>query len=253
MSGRLEGKTAIVTGAAGGIGDAISVRFAEEGANVIVADIDADGAARVAARITEAGGSALALTCDISSSADAKAANDLARERFSGLNVLVNNAAQWIVDGTVVDTDEADWARALAVNLTGAFLMSKYAIPLIAESGGGSVIHVASQLGQVARPGRTWYGAAKAALIHLAKVMAVDHAHQNIRVNSLSPGPILTERIVQRFGSREAAARDLADKTILKRRGRPGEIATAALFLASEESSFMTGADLLVDGGYAAQ
>ena len=136
------------------------------------------------------------------------------------------------------------------VNLNGAFLMSKHAIPIMAEGGGGSIIHIASQLGYTAKPGRPWYCAQKAALINLARAMALDHARQNIRVNSLSPGPIETRRFVSNFESLEAARG--ANDTLLGRLGRPEEIADGTVFLASDESSFMTGADLLIDGGYTA-
>ena len=131
-----------------------------------------------------------------------------------------------------------------------AFLLSKHAIPLMAAGGGGSIILIASQLGRVARPGRPWYCAAKGGLIQLAKAMALDHAGENIRVNSLSPGPVETDRYMRNFPDRDAARR--SHHTLTGRLGNPDEIATGAVFLASEESSFMTGSDLLIDGGYTA-
>ena len=240
---RLAGKAAIVTGAAGGIGHAIARAFLREGAGVIAADNAPD----IAARAPEG---AVALRCDVSHAADARAAAALAQERFGALHILVNNAALFVPYGTVVDVEEEDWTRSLSVNLTGPFLMSKYAVPLMAASGGGSIVHVASQLGQVGKPGHCWYNAAKGALVQLAKVMAIDHAEQGIRVNSLSPGPVGTARVHAKHGGREAAERENGALTVLDRMGRPEEIAEAALFLASGESSYMTGADLLVDGGY---
>ncbi len=240
---RLAGKVAVVTGAAGGIGHAVACTFLSEGAEVIAADSAADIDKRAPA-------GSVALRCDVSQAADAEAAARLAQERFGGLHILVNNAALFVPYGTVVDIEEEHWTRSLAVNLTGPFLMSKYAIPPMAASGGGSIIHVASQLGQVGKPGHSWYGAAKAALIQLAKVMAIDHAAQGIRVNSLSPGPIGTPRVHAKHGGREAAERENGALTVLNRMGRPEEIARAAVFLASDEASYMTGADLLVDGGY---
>ncbi len=243
--GRLEGKAAIVTGAAGGIGFAIAEAFRREGAGVIAADIAADIDRRAPA-------GCVAMRCDVSRAADAEAAAALARERFGGLHVLVNNAAAFAPYGTVVEIEESDWTRTLAVNLTGPFLMSKYAVALIAASGGGSIVHIASQLGRVGKPGHCWYGAAKAGLIQLARVMAIDHAGQGVRVNSLSPGPISTPRIHAKHGGREAAERENGALTPMDRIGRAEEIAQAAVFLASDESSYMTGADLVVDGGYTA-
>jgi NAD(P)-dependent dehydrogenase (short-subunit alcohol dehydrogenase family) len=186
----------------------------------------------------------------VSNEVDARAVAQLAVEKFGSLHVLVNNAATFVPYGSVVDTSEADWNRAMAVNLTGPFLMSKHAIPAMEKSGGGSVIHMASQLGQVGKPGHSWYGAAKAALIQLAKVMAIDHAEQNIRVNSISPGPISTERVHRKHGGPAEAEAASGGLTVMGRLGKPEEIAEAAVFLASDRSSYMTGADLLVDGGY---
>lgn len=253
MGGRLTGKVAVVTGAAGGIGRAIAERFAGEGAAVVVADLNGDGAQETANRIAQAGGRAAARTCDVSKESDAEATVALAVERFGGLHVLVNNAAAFIPDGTVADIASADWERTLAVNVTGPFLMSKYAVQAMRRCGGGSIIHMGSQLGSTAKAGRSWYCTAKAAVIHLARTMAVDHAAENVRVNSLSPGPVATERIYRRYGGIDEANAASGALTLLNRLGRPEEIAEAALFLASDESSFMTGSDMLVDGGYNAR
>jgi NAD(P)-dependent dehydrogenase (short-subunit alcohol dehydrogenase family) len=140
----------------------------------------------------------------------------------------------------------------LAVNLTGSFLLSRAALPYMIEGGGGSIIFIASQLGRVGSAGRAAYCATKGALIQLAKVMAIDHAGQNVRVNTLSPGGVETQRTLQRYGSFEAGRQTLGPKHLLGRLGQPQEIAAAALFLASDASSFVTGSDLLVDGGYTA-
>ena len=150
----------------------------------------------------------------------------------------------------MLDIEPADWDRVFAVNVRGAYLMSRAVLPAMIAAGGGSIIHIASQLGRVAAPARAAYCATKGAIIQLAKAMAVDHAAQNIRVNALSPGAIETERLVLRFGSMDAARHVAGPKHLLGRLGEPDEIAQAALFLASDAASFMTGADMLVDGGY---
>ena len=248
----LSGKTAIVTGAASGIGRAIALAFAREGANVLCADIEqakSNETVALAARPD----AVCSMHCDVSQANDAEAIVKEAERRFGGLHILVNNAARFVPYANVVELDLNDWERSFSVNLTGPFLMSKYAIPLMAQSGGGSIIHMASQLGQVGKPGHAWYGAAKAALIQLARVMAIDHASDNIRVNTISPGPISTERVHQKHGSAEEAERISGGLTLFNRLGRPDEIAEAAVFLASDAASFVTGTDLLVDGGYMAR
>ncbi len=243
----LAGKTAIVTGAAGGIGRAICLAFSNAGANVIAADVDESG---IEETVFLCAGHAAAARCDVSNDHDAQNVVASAMDGFGGLHILVNNAATFVGYGTVVEVSEEDWNRAMAVNLTGPFLMSKNAVPAMAKSGGGSIIHMASQLGQVGKPGHCWYGAAKAALIQLAKIMAIDHVEQNIRVNTISPGPISTARVHRKHGGEANAEQASGGLTVMGRLGRPEEIAQAAVFLASEASSYMTGADLLVDGGY---
>lgn len=249
---RLDGKVAIVTGAGGGIGRAIVVALADAGAAVAACDVDPASAKETADLVAAKGGRAAAIACDVADEASCRRAVDDAAARFGALHVLVNGAAVLDPDATVVDCAPAEWNRVLAVNLGGAFLMSKFAIPHIHRAGGGSIIHIASQLGSVGAPGRAAYCATKGALIQLAKVMAMDHAAQGIRVNTLSPGAVETNRLVYRFGSMEKARELSGPKHLLGRLGQPEEIASAAVFLASEAASFMTGADLLVDGGYTA-
>lgn len=247
----LQGKVAIVTGAGSGIGRAISRAFAGEGAGVMCADIDGDAAARTAATI---GASAASCRCDVSLGADAKAAVDAAIGRFGALHILVNNAAVFPPKATLVELAEVDWERALAVNIGGAYHMSRHAIAQIKAAGGGSIIHIASQMGRVAEAGDAVYCATKGALLTLAKGMALDHAADGIRVNTLSPGGIATESMAREFGDLATAELDWGRaRHPLGRLGRPEEIARAAVFLASDQSSFMTGADLLVDGGYTAR
>ena len=247
---RLEGKVGIITGAVRGIGRATAERFSAEGASLVLADIDGDGIEKTAAEILAGGGNVVGQRCDVSDAASCEAVVKRALDEFGKLNVLMNNAAYFIGKNTVEEVDIAEWRRAIDVNLTGPMLMSKYAIPAMRASGGGSIIHVASQLGSVGKPMRSDYCAVKGGLIQMARSMAADHVGDNIRVNSLSPGPIGTERIFERSGSEEAAQQESGALTLMGRVGLPTEIANAALFLASDESSFMTGDDLLVDGGY---
>jgi NAD(P)-dependent dehydrogenase (short-subunit alcohol dehydrogenase family) len=248
--GRLQGKVAIVTGAGGGIGAAICRLFALEGAAMVGVDIDADALERVAASVLATGGRVSTLSADVAEEATAEIAVARARDEFGRLDVLVSNAVYDLPHAPLTAISAADWRRTMAVNLDSAFLLSKHAIPAIAAQGGGSIILMASQLGRVARPGRPWYCAAKGALIQLAKAMALDHAGQNIRVNSLSPGPVETDRYMRNFDTLEAAR--ASHHTLIGRLGVPEEIAAGAVFLASDESAFMTGADLLIDGGYTA-
>ena len=168
------------------------------------------------------------------------------------LHVLVSNAAVFSPIATVEEMAEVDWDRALAVNLTGAFLVSKHAIPHLRAAGGGSIILVASQMARVANAGQTAYCATKGALVQLAKGMALDHVKDGIRVNTLSPGGVATARMAARFGSLEEAERVWGPKHPMGRLARAEEIARGAVFLASDDASFMTGADLLIDGGYTA-
>ena len=234
----LEGKNAIVTGAAGGIGSAIVRAFRDAGAKVAGVDLDAG-------KIT----ADLALACDVSSESETREAVERAAKAFGALHVLVNTAATLDTSGTVTDLELTAWNRVFAVNVGGAYLMSRWAVPHLARAGGGSIIHIASQLGTVGTPGRVVYCATKGALVTMAKAMATDHAAQKIRVNTLSPGAVETERML-RFGSMEKAREVLGPKHLLNRLGQPQEIAAAAVFLAADASSFMTGANLLVDGGY---
>lgn len=236
----LRGKAAIITGAAGGIGSAIAAEYVKAGAKV----------ARVDLNFSKKMEGTLDIRCDVSSEAETQEAVEQAAKAFGGLHVLVNTAAMRDPTATVTDLDLAGWNKVFAVNVGGAFLMSKWVIPHMVKAGGGSIIHIASQLGTVGTPGRVAYCSTKGALITMAKAMASDHAAQKIRVNTLSPGAIETDRMLLRYGEMEKARAALGPKHLMNRLGRPEEIAAAALFLASDASSFMTGSDLRVDGGY---
>jgi NAD(P)-dependent dehydrogenase (short-subunit alcohol dehydrogenase family) len=248
----LTGRVALVSGAGGGIGRAISLAFVEAGAAVACCDIDLRSAEETARLVQNAGGRAIARRCDVAVEDESVAVVAAAHDAFGRLDMLVSGAAPYDPSGTVLETSLADWERVLAVNLTGSFLLSRAALPCMIAGGGGSIIFIASQLGRVGSGGRAAYCATKGALIQLAKVMAIDHAAQNIRVNTLSPGAVETQRTLDRYGSFEAARERLGPKHLLGRLGHPQEIAAAAVFLASDGASFVTGSDLLVDGGYTA-
>lgn len=249
---KLTDKVAVVTGAGNGIGRAISRALAAEGAAVLVADIILADAEAVARDIVDGGGRALAWHCDVSDGVAVRGMVDGAVTNFGRLDVLVCNAATFSPITTVEHMEEADWQAALSINLTGAFLCCKYAIPALRAAGGGSIILTASQMARVANAGQAAYCATKGALVQLAKGVALDHVADNIRANTLSPGGIATDRLARRFGDLAAAEREWGPKHPMGRLGRPEEIARGAVFLASADSSFMTGADLLLDGGYTA-
>jgi NAD(P)-dependent dehydrogenase (short-subunit alcohol dehydrogenase family) len=248
----LDKRVALVVGAANGIGQATALAFAAAGAAVACADVEMPGAKTTAEEIAGGGGQALAVHLDVTTSASCRAAVAATVDRFNGLDVLLYGAADHDPAGTVLEMDEAAWERTVRINLTGAFLVVKAALPAMIARGGGSVILIASQLGRVASPGRPAYCATKGALIQLAKVIAADHAAQGIRANTLSPGAVETRRLLLRWKTMEEARRMLGPRHLAGRLGQPAEIARAAIFLASAASSFVTGSDLLVDGGYTA-
>lgn len=249
---RLDDRPAMVVGAGTGIGKAIATAFAAVGAPVGCVDISKENANGVAQDINAAGGRAISITCDVSSETSVNDAVSTFVEAIGAPRILVNGAAAHDQTGTILDISPDEWNSVLAVNLTGPYLMSRAALPHMISAGGGSVIHIASQMGRVGAHARPAYCATKGALIQLAKVMAADHADDNVRVNTLSPGAVETGRMTFRFGSMEEARRVSGPLHLLKRLGQPSEIAAAAVFLASDASSFMTGSDLLVDGGYTA-
>ena len=252
QSARLAGKRALVTGAGSGIGRAIALAFAREGARVQSCDIDPETAEETARMIVTAGGDAAGRQCDVSDPEAVRGAIADMETDFGGIDVLVNNAAFFATRMPLGELDEALWARTMEVNLSGPFLMSRYAIPLMARGGGGSIVHVASAHGHVANFGQGAYCASKGGLMMLSKGIAVDHAKDRIRSNTLSPGGIATQGMADLYGGDwERAEKEWGEPMhVLGRNGRVEEIAAGAVFLASDESSFMTGADLLIDGGY---
>lgn len=249
----LEGKVAIVTGAGQGICKAIAIAFAQAGAQVACLDFLTENAQKTAAEINAMGGKAIGLFVDVSDELATQNAVKEVVKTYGGVHVLLNGAASKDPSGSVVDYSLVDWNKAISVNLTGAFLMSKAVIPHMISAGKGSVIHIASQLGRVGIAERSVYCAIKGALINLARAMAVDHSAQGVRTNTISPGAIETERMTMRFGTMENARKAMGPMHLVGRLGQPEEIALAALYLASDASAFVTGSDLLIDGGYAAQ
>jgi NAD(P)-dependent dehydrogenase (short-subunit alcohol dehydrogenase family) len=216
---------------------------------VICADRSSDDVAALAQSL---GPQAFGVPCDVTDKASDGHAVDGGVKRFGRLDGLVHNAAAPSMDGTVIDLAEQQWRLEIDVILTGAFLASQHALPaMIASGGGGSVVFIASQFAHVATGKAVAYCAAKAGLVHLAKAMAVDHAADGIRVNSLSPGAVATPRLLQRWPDLAAANTGLGPAHLLGRIAQPNEIAAAAAFLLSPDASFITGTDLMADGGYA--
>ena len=248
MADRLRGKVAVITGAGSGIGRACALRFAAEGACVIVNDLRADAATRVTKEIEGAGGQAWAFPADVARREQVESLIEAARGDTGQLDVLVNNAAA-PEGGTVEGTSDEVWERVRAVILDGTFFGIRAAIPVMAAQGGGSIINIASGAALGGEVGLGAYGASKAAVVNLTKTAAVENAARGIRVNVICPGPVATPPLlayVEVFpGGREAFERQIP----ARRLGRPEEIANAALFLASDEASYVTGAVIVVDGG----
>jgi len=251
---KLSGKVAIVTGAAAGIGAASAVLFAQEGAAVVVTDIDAEGVQRTARNIQEQGAQTVALAADVSRSADVQQVVNLAIERFGRIDILFNNAGIVPV-GRIDKTSEAQWDLAMAVNVKSIYLFAHAVLPRFQQQGGGVILNTASATALRAVPDRACYTATKAAVIGLTKSMALDYVRENIRVNCLCPGTVDTPSLRQRIDAYDnpvdARQRFIARQP-MGRFGTSAEIAAAALYLVSDESSFITGAALAIDGGLSA-
>jgi NAD(P)-dependent dehydrogenase (short-subunit alcohol dehydrogenase family) len=250
MSGRLAGKVALITGATGGIGQATAELFAREGASLVVTDIAQDTVEGLAASLEAEGANVLATRLDVSSPENWSEAIELTRRRFGRLDVLVNIAG--VVDWPgIEETTKDGWDRVVAVNQTGTWLGMKTAMPLLRASGNASIINTSSVLGLVGSGAAAAYQATKGAVRLLTKTAAVEYATRGVRVNSVHPGVIATPMIQDLLDEQGDQQPDIV-RTPMRRAGSPAEIAAMMLFLASDESSFVTGAELVVDGGLTA-
>ena len=249
---RLTNRVAVITGAKGGIGLATAGRFASEGAGVVLADRqDASAEARM---LVESGSPARFIRVDVSDETEVASLFAQAEAEFGRVDVLVNNAA-FEHAGSLLGGGGDAWDELMSVNLRGAFLCAKAAVPSMERSGGGSIVNMASELALVGSPGPAAYSTSKAALVQLTRVLAADHAKSNIRVNALCPGPISTQLLqeaVLASSDPDRLRKTLEERTLLGRLGRPEEVASACAYLASDDSSYMTGATLVLDGGWTA-
>jgi NAD(P)-dependent dehydrogenase (short-subunit alcohol dehydrogenase family) len=253
MTDRLSGKVALITGAGSGIGRVAAQLFAAEGAAVVVADIVGDAASETASAITTSGGRAAAVTTDVTDERDAAAMVAAAVTHFGALHVLFNNAGIFPSDdGGVLDTPPETWDRVMQVNLKGVWLGCRAAVPAMIDSGGGSIVNVASFVALMgAATAQVAYTASKGGVLAFTRELAVEYARSGIRANSICPGPIDTPLLAELMSDPARKQRRLVHIP-MGRLGRPEEIARAALFLASDDSSFMTGSALVVDGGITA-
>ncbi|NRA00336.1 MAG: glucose 1-dehydrogenase [Myxococcales bacterium] len=251
--GRLDARTALITGAGSGIGRESALLFAAEGANVVVADRDEEAGERVASEIRDAGGEARAVPTDVSVGAHVEAAVHTAEREYGALHVLFNNAGIFPPDdGSPVGTPEAVWDLVMDINLKGVFLGCKYGIPALLRAGGGSIVNTASFVAVVgAATSQIAYTASKGGVLAMTREIAVEYARQGIRANALCPGPVNTPLLQELLADPDARARRLVHVP-MGRLAEAGEIASAALYLASDESSYVNGTTFLVDGALTA-
>jgi len=254
---RLAGQVAIVTGGAQGIGGATARRLAEEGASVLIADVDAATAERNAGAIKEAGGIAATIVADVGKHADVRRMVEEASRLWGKLNILVNNAYNPIGGddgGSAVEASEEAWDRGLAILMKSIFLGAKHAVPAMQRSGGGSIVNLSSVHGLLQAPGALIYETGKSAVIGMTREMATDFGPLGIRVNAICPGHIVTERIqATMWDKNPEGLRFFEQQYPVRRVGRPVDIANAIVFLCSDEASFITGHALVVDGGLSIQ
>ena len=245
---RLAGKVAIITGGGSGIGKAIAQAFVREGAKAVIAGRDGKKLERAAAEI---GADCLAVSADVSNTGSLKKLVSATLDRFKRINVLVNNAAV-LLPGTAESLSEEDFDQTFSINVRGLWLLSRAVLPQMRAAGGGSIVNIASVLSMVGARNRVAYTASKGAVMAITKAMALDHGAENIRVNCISPGIVETE-MVARFSTDENARKQRIAMHPMGRFGQPAEVASAAVFLASDESGWTTGSMVTIDGGYSAQ
>ncbi len=252
----LSARVAFVTGAASGIGRATAVRLAQEGCRVAIVDLRAEAAQAVAEEITSLGGAATPFVADVTSAEQVERAVEGTVEKFGSLSFLVNSAGVALGEGGVVTCTEADWDTTMNINVKGIFLTGKFAVPAIIASGGGAIVNVSSVFGVVTNPDECAYAASKGAILNLTRQMAVQHAADGIRVNSVLPSdtdtPLIAGLLRVTGDELTEAKKRLADPIPLGRLADAREIAAAIVFLLSSESQFITGASLPVDGGFLA-
>jgi NAD(P)-dependent dehydrogenase (short-subunit alcohol dehydrogenase family) len=251
---KLDGKTAIITGAGSGIGQAAAILFASEGAQVTVADISVPDGQATADQIEANGHSAIFVQVDVSQPDQVQRMIETTIDTFDCLDILFNNAGTNLA-ATITETREEDWDRVMAVNVKGVFLGCKYAIPAMIQRGGGVIINTSSAAGIVGLKGLAAYTASKGAVLQMTRNIALDYAEHNIRANALCPGVTaspMTLGVIEAHPDPEAMRQRMDHGRPLGRMAEPEEMARAALFLASNDSSFMTGAPLIVDGGFTA-
>ena len=247
---KLKGMNAVVTGGGSGMGESMCHALAKEGASIVVVDRNSDSAGVVASAINELGLKAISVKADVQSKEDLEIMANIAADSFGKINVLVNNAGARVIKGFLEHTKD-DWDMMLGINLSGPFHCSQAIVPKMIESGGGSIINVCSIASYMGRPNRCAYVAAKSGLLGLTRTMAIDLASKNIRVNGISPGMIASP-FNERFSEDEEMGSAWKNDNLIGRWGTPADIDGAVVFLASDDSSFITGSDIKVEGGWLA-
>ena len=256
MDAKMSARTALITGGALGIGGATARRLAQDGANVVIADVDADAARDNAERIIRDGGEALAVRADVSRSADIEAAVAAAVSEFGGLDTLVNNAvnsAVWGGDKPIADISDADFDAGMGILVKSHFVAIRCAVPHMRAAGGGAIVNISSVHGMFGAPGALIYETGKAAVIGITRQLATELGPDGIRVNAICPGHIVTERGRENWDANPTGLAFFKDQYPVRRVGKPEDIAAAVAFLCSEDAGFITGHALVVDGGLTAQ